>query len=419
MANILKRQQEEVGRLTAQLDELSKSRMSLDDTLVRTNQELDEAIERQDSLQEEVSTRLRENASFVQLSDRAAMAEAAIERAEANLAEIEQDAARKLPAYDNSKLFHYLHDQGFGTDAYTKRGFTRRMDRILAKYIGYREAKQGYDFLKKTPEQMRQIIGEDRTSLDVVMIELEKCRDEVAAEVGLTGQVNAVADLMTRRTSVIDDLNRVLNDVNEKQQAVAKASDPHGPRYVEAIDVFRDMLARIHKDDLKRRARDTIDITDDQIVARLEGVEGQIEQLDDVARSRRDDLVQRQRLIADLGQMIQQFRAAGFDSARSQFVGSFDVVTEVGRAMDHGSMETLWQAIRTAQRWGPSTMEKIGQVARHPMTQVLINAMAHAAGGALEAHARRAGNRGRRGGGARFRRGGNSSSWGPWESSRW
>ena len=45
------------------------------------------------------------------------------------------------------------------------------------------------------------------------------------------------------------------------------------------------------------------------------------------------------------------------------------------------------------QRWGPSTMDKITQVATHPITQVLINAMAHAAGSAMEAHARRAGER--------------------------
>ena len=41
---------------------------------------------------------------FVLLSDRAAVAEASLERAEANLQEIDQDSARKLPAYEDSTL---------------------------------------------------------------------------------------------------------------------------------------------------------------------------------------------------------------------------------------------------------------------------------------------------------------------------
>ena len=106
--------------------------------LLKVNEELDAEIEERDRIAHEVEKQLREDAEFVQLSDRAAIAEAALERAESNLDEVEQDAAKKLPAYDNSKLFRYLQDRGFNTDQYTKRGFSRRMDRILAKFIGFK-----------------------------------------------------------------------------------------------------------------------------------------------------------------------------------------------------------------------------------------------------------------------------------------
>jgi hypothetical protein len=413
IAEILRRQEAEVARFTTRLDEANREHHSLDDSLVHINRDLDDAIDRQESLSRDVEKKLLENKTFVELSDRAAMAEAALERAESNLLEIEQDAARKLPAYDKSKLFKYLHDLGFGTEAYTKKGFARRMDRMLAKYIGFNQAKQGYDFLRKTPEQMRQIISEDRGALDTVMKELEKCRDEVSGEVGLTAQVNLVAGMMKRRDQTIRRLNEVLVQIDTEQKNVASASDTRGPYYREAISVFREMLAQIDTRDLKRRAKSTIDLTDDQIVARLEGVDGQISQLEEAARQRRDELTNRQRLIAELGQLIQQYRAAGFDSGRSQFAGSFDVVTEVQQAMSYGSMGSLWQSLRSAQRWGPSAMEQLGRVASHPMTQVLINAMAHAAGGALEAHVRRANQRRHHG------HRDDGSSWGPWDSSRW
>ena len=48
---------------------------------------------------EAVNDVLRSDPRFTSLSDQAALAEAALERAEDNLQEIDQDSARKLPAY--------------------------------------------------------------------------------------------------------------------------------------------------------------------------------------------------------------------------------------------------------------------------------------------------------------------------------
>ena len=139
------------------------------------------------------------------------------------------------------------------------------------------------------------------------------------------------------------------------------------------------------------------------------GVESEIGQLDDATGRRRKDLDQMQSFLEDVGRLMQRFRAAQFDSSRSQFVGSLDVFEELDRAQDQHDIDSMWRRIRSAQRWGPTAVEKITSVATHPLTQVLVNAMAHAAGGAMEAHARRAGDR-------RARR---DSSWGgsgTWDS---
>jgi hypothetical protein len=166
-----------------------------------------------------------------------------------------------------------------------------------------------------------------------------------------------------------------------------------GPYYREAIDLFRDMLDRSDSRELKRRAERTIEITDDQIVARLMGVETEIGALENAARKRARDLDRMGAFLEDLGRLIQRFRAAKFDSSRSQFVGSLDVFDAVERASEDNDIEDLWKRVRDAQRWGPTVIERVTKVASHPLTQVLINAMAHAAGGAMENHARRAGRR--------------------------
>ncbi len=59
----------------------------------------------------------------------------------------------------------------------------------------------------------------------------------------------------------------------------------------------------------------------------------------------------------------------------------------------NSSVDVLWEKTRSAHRWSSTVVDQVTAVATHPLTQVLVNAMAHAAAGALEARARDAGRR--------------------------
>lgn len=393
VSQVMLRQQEHAVRVQTRLDQLKSQRQQLDSQLLDLNRQLDEAIETQQEIADQVEQRLREDDQFVRLSDRAAVAEAALERAEANLQEIDQDSARKLPAYEDSALFCYLRDRGYGTDQYHKRGFGRRMDRWLAKFIDYHKSKQGYDFLRQTPDQMRKIIADDRQALDTVMDELERRRDDVAVSLGLPAKIEAAASLQQQRDQQLQSLDQLLTELEQTQQELTELEDPRGTYYREAIKLFRDMLDRSQPGDLQNRAQQTREITDDQIVARLMGVESEIGQLDMAAQQRRNDLDQLQSFLEGLGRLIQRFRAAQFDSSRSQFVGSLDVFEELQRAQDQNDVDSMWRRIRRAQRWGPTTIETDSQGTTNPLTRVLVNAMSTATGGEMRDHARRAGDR--------------------------
>ncbi len=393
ISQVFRRKEQESQRLRSELADVTDRRRDQDATLVTITQELDNAVDSQARVASDVEQRLRDDESFAGLSDRAAVAEASLERAESNLHEIEQDSARKLPAYQDSSLFKYLNERGFGTPDYSHRGLTRRMDRWVAKMIDYNKAKQGYDFLRKTPEQMRAIIAEDRQSLDTVMGELERRRDQVAAELGLPDMIHATQSIQVRRDEQLKLIDESLRQSNLTQSRLTATDDSRGEYYREAIQIFRDMLRQIDSRDLKRRAQSTIDLSDDQIVAQLVDVETKIGSISQAAQQQQVKTVRMQSFLEDLGRLIQQFRSAGFDSSRSQFVGTLDIMSELDRAIEAGHTGMMWNEIRSAQRWGPTAMEQITRVATHPMTQVLINAMAHAAAGALQEHARQAGRR--------------------------
>jgi chromosome segregation ATPase len=398
IAQILTRQQAHASRVTAHLNDLTSQRQQCEQILLKLNADLDQATESQQQVAEQVEQHLQSDAEFADLSDRAAVAEAALERAEANFKEIDDDARHKLPAYQESALFQYLRDRQYGTAHYRHRGFTRRMDRALAQYIGYHKAKQNYDFLVNTPQQMQQIIDSDRQALQVVMAELEKQRDRIAEKFGLPTKIAAVEKLETQRSEQLTTIDQLLQQTETVQNELSALRNPRGQYYQDAIRAFREMLAKSDPRDLRRRAQTTDELIDDQIVAGLMGVETEITNLQHADQDQRQKLGTAQETLNHLGRLIQRFRAAKFDSARSQFVESLDILGDLDRAIDTGDLDWMWDQIRRSQRWGPTAMDQVTAVATHPMTQILINAMAHAVGGALQQHARRAGRRSGRGG---------------------
>ncbi|MEM6979004.1 MAG: hypothetical protein AAF539_04995, partial [Planctomycetota bacterium] len=394
--DVLLRKQHQAQQWEDELKSDNTLRRGQEEQLIQIAVDIESAEQQQASASSAVEVQLQSDPEFVQLSDRAAMAEAALQRAEANLDEVSQDAARKLPAFDECKLFSYLRQRGYGTSAYTKRGFTRRMDRMLAGMTNYSKAKRDYDFLTTTPDTMREIIAQDRAALETVLDELTRLRDLAAQQHRLP---EAIAEVQ-RHQEIRADAIAALDETNERCEAtLAKLNELQSPQcefYIEAIGIFRSMLARLDASDLRRQARVTPEITDDQIVASLRGLDQQIDQQELATSQRGSELEQTQAVHTAIGRLVQRFRAAGFDVARCHFSETLDVVGQLDRARHDHDVDAVWQSIRRAQSWGPTTMDKVTAVATHPMTQVLVNAMAHAAAGALRDNARRAGRRRRR-----------------------
>lgn len=392
ISTLLLQKEDEDRSLQQKLKQLQENRTTTEKALLQATNVLDSAILEQNKVSAVVEKRLQEDTQFVELADRAAIAELALERAESNLHEIDQDAARKLPAYQASTLFQYLYERGYGQKEYRSRGLTRRIDRWLARYIDFTKARQGYDFLKQTPDQMRKIIAEDRRSLNIVMEELERKRDRVADEMGLPEKISLTDRLTRDRQQILQTANFVSESMNEVEDRINDLSDPRGSYYQQAIEIFRQTLVGFKSSDLKKRAEATKDdLTDDQIVARLSGVESDRGDLQEATRDRRNLQKQKQHVIEELGRVIQRFRAAHFDSMRSHFLETLSIDEELAYTEDAEDARKLWQKIRRSQRWGDHESED--DAGGSSLKQVLVNAMGKAAGDERGDDARRAGAR--------------------------
>jgi chromosome segregation ATPase len=391
---ILQRKQNHVAKLDRELILIATRRTDAERELASVTASLDEATLAQQLLAQAVSDALAADTDFSNLSNRAAQAEASLQRAEANLQEIEQDSLKKLPSYENSALFMYLKNRHFATADYQHRGITRNIDQWLSRYIGYREARQGYDFLKSTPQQMREVIARDRQSLDLVLDDLEKRRDTVAQRMGLPDAIETVQSLSAQRSTWVERLDQIQRDTQTLQSDRSRIDDSRGPYYQEAIEKFRRALDILDSRTLADRAKQTAEIEDDLIVARLQGLQIEMQQVNDQVSQRQKKVASLTDHLQSIGALINRYRAAGFDTGRAIFNSSLDVTSELRMARDGGgNFEAVWHKIRGAHRWGATAMDQVTQVATHPMTQVLINAMAHAAAGAMQAQARDAGRR--------------------------
>ena len=392
ISTLLLQKGDEDRSLQQELKQLQKNRAVAEQALVEATRVLDAAILEQNEISAVVEKRLQEDTQFVELADRAAIAEVALERAESNLHEIDQDAARKLPSYEASALFQYLYDRGYGEKKYKSRGLTRRIDRWLARHIDFTKARQGYDFLKQTPDQMRKIIAEDRRSLNIVMEELERKRDRVANALGLPAKIRLTEQFTKDRQQSVQTANFISESVNETEDRIRDLSDPRGSYYQKAIELFRQTLVGFKSSELKKRAEATKDdLTDDQIVARLSGVESDRGELQEATRDRRNSQKQKQDVIEEIGRVIQRFRAAHFDSVRSRFLTTLSIDEEITETEDAEDARRLWQKIRRAQRWGDHESEE--DAGGLSLKQVLVNAMGKAAGDERGDDARRAGYR--------------------------
>ena len=395
---ILLRKEQHVATLEQDLTDLAQSQSESESELETETATLDQLLLQQQSVASKLSDVLSQDAEFVQLTQQAAEAEAALERAEASLEQIEHEANQKLPAYEQSRLFMYLYRRGLATPTYAARGLTRRMDRWVGRLIDYSKAKIGYEYLKSMPDQVRALVAKDRESLNAVMAGLEQRRDVEGAKVGLPEIVARVQDAESRRDETLTRIDDIRTRTDQARSQLSHIQKPDGPYYEEAIKFFKALLESTDSATLQARASRTSDPNDDLIVARLNSLNVDARQATGQAAELQQKVEWLDKHLAELGQFQQRFRSARYDSSQSEFEGTFDLERDV-RLVREGreSLEGVWTKLRRYQRFAPSSLETAGsglaRAASHPLTQVLIHAMANAASSGMADHAKRAGGR--------------------------
>ena len=388
LLEVLNRKQRRQELIRAQIASITKEVAAHESRLEEINQALSAKADEREQLEETLAERLHGSEEFQVLSKQALDAELELEKNERRVEEIEKDAAEKLPAYQQSRLFKYLLDRGYGTAKYEKDGIIRRLDGWVSKMIDFPAARRGYHFLKTTPQLIAQEVERRRDMFNGLMERVEAIEDQTADDIGLT-------EILRQGQQLGGDRDRLVAALAAKEESVRTLDDEllelEGTRneyYDQALARMRSFLTSSQERRLMQHSRTTSDPRDDAIVAEVAWLNSQLQDV-----RRRGGMLEKQRaerdaLLAGLQEVQQRFRRHEFDSQRSHFHSRFDVNAHVDRYLaGRVGPEGLWNAIAENQRFAP-TWHDPGRRRRHDpfdsdVSHVLLRVLGEVAGHAL------------------------------------
>jgi chromosome segregation ATPase len=365
--------------------------------LDQVTEKLDEKVAQREKLEAVVAERLKAHGSFPQLSEQALQAEQKLDRNEQRITEIEREADEKLPAYEQSRLFQYLHEQGYGTPGYDpqsrKWGITKRLDRWVARMIDFSRARRSYDFLRVTPELMKAEVERRQTEFNALMEQVEAIEDTISDEIGLTEVLRDGDQLGDQRDTIVQALEGLTTTKTSQQKERQELESSRNQFYAQAIGKMKQFLASLDDARLTERARRTPEPDDDVLVKEIILLGDQLDRTSQQTTSLARDRQSLEEQLQGLQQVLMQFQSAEFDSRRSLFSASFNLEAHLSSYLeDRENAQQLWNAIRQHQQFTPAWHDQSGGIGRgvdSELSYVLLRGLAEVAGAAMRSAATR------------------------------
>jgi hypothetical protein len=366
------RRDSRLRELAAEVAAADAERARLEDEVTAVTRQLEAQVAARDERQRAAAARLAEDPEFQRLASEAARAELRLERDEARADEVEREAAEKLPAFEQSRLFRYLHERGFGTPEYRGRGIVRRIDRWVAGLVDYAQARASYDFLRSMPGLVDQEVARRRAEFDATMARIDATRAAVEQEVGLAEILARGDGLGARRDALVDALDAAHVAAAAARAAIVGIEDERGGFHAEALERLRAHLDRLANHELEAQARLTAETVDDHLVAEIAAATRELDaqrvRIEGIARIRQA-AAERARALQDI---VQRLRRSNFDSQRSRFAGiaAVDLERRMQRiAEGQESADGLWQDLSGRQAFeGPPVVAATGAVPARPVS---------------------------------------------------
>jgi len=399
LEHLMHRKQQHEQKLQNAWDDCLDRRSQLDAKLDQITEQLNAAAQRRDELDLQLAERLKADPQFQDLSKQALAAETELKRNEERVAEMREEVAEKLPAYEKSRLFKYLHRRGFGTSEYKAKGLTRRLDRWVARVVNYNQNRQSYNFLKVTPELMAAEVERRRGDFTSLMQRIESIEDSISEEIGLAAVLNQGTELGKVREQLLEQILQVDGERTQIEGELGRLEANENEYYVAGVNRLKQFLGSMEESALAARTSQTPQTTDDAIFREIQDCNHQLREAKRRSHEDREQLEIWHEKISGLDQVVRRFRSSEFDSRRSLFSRRLDIAEEVDNYLEgRNTSKGLWNVIKKHQEfarqwdddsWDSGSWGGMGGVFDSDVSHVLGRVLVEVAGEAMRQAAQR------------------------------
>lgn len=312
----------ERARLEAERDAAAEARHARADDLAA-------ALRALEDLQASVEPAVRAQPDWIARNEAMERATTIAAEAAKKARTAEDDLAVKRTPYEADPLFMYLWRNGFGTPRYASGPLVRFIDRKVAGLARFDEARPNYAMLNEIPLRLR--AHAERCAQDVEAARQARVDIEVAALRAAGGaQLEAAVETARKAAAQADQALMAAEaalaalDVRRGEFNKTRAE----AAYDDAVEILSKADAQESVAELRREARATRTSADDDLVVRIERIDGEIARADEELAQLRRKAAEVAARRAEVERERDSFRRRGWDNPWGQ-VRNDNMLTEV------------------------------------------------------------------------------------------
>ena len=340
--------EEQINASLARQRELEGQRKELE----RQRDEAGEARQRQLDM---TRSRLQETEAYRQQQQRAQEAAAVAQHADEKASRAEKDRGEKGKPYEADPLFMYLWNRGFLTPDYRGGWLSRPLDAWVARLINFQSNRANYYMLQELPRRLREHATKVQQTSQSEVQALQTLEREAAAADGLPALDAKVQDAEARLKQHDADIEAEEARHQKLLEEQAGFNAGTDPLTKQIIDLESAALEKEPLPSLYQKARATPRPEDDVVVAQLQQLQQQQDQIEAEIQSVNNLLQQRQKNLGELEEVRRRYRQSGYDSYNSRFPGDFSLEMLLGQML--GGLlnsDTVWREIGRHQQSRPT-----------------------------------------------------------------
>jgi chromosome segregation ATPase len=238
---------------------------------------LEKGLDDVQSIRKGVEAKVSIDAGWIAARARVAEVTGQAQQAEKKAVQAEADRDEKRRPYEADPLFMYLWNRKFGTAAYRAGPFTRSMDRLVARVVGYDKARANYTLLNEIPERLREHARR-------IINDLREERSRLTAlerKALVDGGIEAAEAGAAKAQAAVAETERALAEAREALAALDRTYDASvfegDAPYREAVAL---LAAADEREDLNRLYKEALATPtprDEEIVRRIQATDAMID----------------------------------------------------------------------------------------------------------------------------------------------